>query len=402
MAFRADYSRMNLRLEIISQQRERPGVRPVADFGPKGGRIGRAMDNDWPLPDPRRHLSAYHARVLHRAGEWWVEDLSSNGLFFGREREPIGQGGERRLQDGDTLRLGDYVLRTVLRKTAAEAQRQPAAAKKKAAAGKPFGVPDITEEGPLLDLDRMIREGTRARSPDVTQEALWPSLQIDELFRAEAARVAGICPRPTPQASLELAQAGATGAHGGPTPPKAAGNALAAFCRGAGIDPNLLPGEEADRMLTLAGRLLREAILGIQDLERAQGEFRRRHDLEHPEAGARQPALASRPAAEVMIRFLQSQQGLDPDPVLILRRMFGDATRQDLKLGPALQQALQVFMLYIAPGGIELRTRGRSEAERWALHCELYRTLVQAPDGQLPAMFLEALGQAWRGSGADR
>ena len=43
---------MALRLEIISPQRQKLGARGSIVLGVSGGSLGRALDNDWPLPDP--------------------------------------------------------------------------------------------------------------------------------------------------------------------------------------------------------------------------------------------------------------------------------------------------------------------------------------------------------------
>ena len=51
---------------------------------------------------------------------------------------------------------------------------------------------------------------------------------------------------------------------------------LAAFCRGAGIDPRNISSEARGAALQLAGQLLREAVLGLMDLNQGRNEFRNR------------------------------------------------------------------------------------------------------------------------------
>jgi type VI secretion system protein len=408
---------MTLRLEIISQQREGLGSQGQREFGPSGGRIGRAADNDWILPDPRRYLSSHHAQIVCRGNEYFVLDVSSNGLFFGREREPIGTGGERRLQDGDTLRLGNYVLRVAMHSVAPNKAPDATMEMPRPTAPRrpPPARPVASEEDDFINLDQVAVAQT-AGVPRPMDEAIWPGLELDDLFQlssdapgeAAAPAAAAAPPAATPRYRADVAPGVLRPPAppqpfgqppGGPVAPRPPGAALAALCRGAGIDDQRLPGEAEERILGLAGRLLRETILGLQDLDRAQAEFRRRHDIEAESDGERSgPALGTVSASDYLQRLLRAHDDHELDAVLQLRRAFAGAARQELLIGPALQQALQVFMLYIAPGGLELRTRGRSDAERWALHCDLYRTLVQAPDGQLPAMFLEAFAQAYKSS----
>ena len=38
-------------------------------FTVHGGSIGRAVNNDWALPDPERHISGKHAVVKYKDGE---------------------------------------------------------------------------------------------------------------------------------------------------------------------------------------------------------------------------------------------------------------------------------------------------------------------------------------------
>ena len=69
-------------------------------------RLGRALDNDVVLADPR--ISRYHAQLRWDGRRWLVWDLqSTNGTFVGQRRvaeEPVA------LAPGATLRFGEYRL----------------------------------------------------------------------------------------------------------------------------------------------------------------------------------------------------------------------------------------------------------------------------------------------------
>src|SRR4029077_9568792 len=99
-----------LRLRIVSDQRRSLAERSSAIFSVEGGTIGRSADNDWVLPDPLRYVSAHHARVQFREGHFYLQDVSTNGVYVNDDMEPLakrGSGGYR-LADGDVLRMGDY------------------------------------------------------------------------------------------------------------------------------------------------------------------------------------------------------------------------------------------------------------------------------------------------------
>lgn len=101
---------MALKLRVISDHYKALGKRSSRLFGVTGGRIGRAADNDWILPDPDRYISSHHCKVEFRAGHWVLEDTSTNGVFINGSDVPASVEGAYSLKDGDRLRLGDYEL----------------------------------------------------------------------------------------------------------------------------------------------------------------------------------------------------------------------------------------------------------------------------------------------------
>ena len=67
---------MALRLRVTGPRAAVLGERATRVFGVHGGRIGRAGNNEWVLPDPERFLSGHHAVIEHRGGHWYVIDTS--------------------------------------------------------------------------------------------------------------------------------------------------------------------------------------------------------------------------------------------------------------------------------------------------------------------------------------
>ena len=77
--------------------------------------LGRGHDADWSLLDPETNiLSRRHCLFSQEDGDWWLLDMSGNGTFLNHEQEPIGDGGKRRLRDGDRIRLGVYEFQAQL------------------------------------------------------------------------------------------------------------------------------------------------------------------------------------------------------------------------------------------------------------------------------------------------
>ena len=101
---------MTLRLRVVSDQRRSLGDRSSIVFTVDGGTIGRSADNDWVLPDPLRYVSAHHARVQFRNGRYFLQDVSTNGVFVNDEPEPLSRRASEgyALRNGDMVRIGDY------------------------------------------------------------------------------------------------------------------------------------------------------------------------------------------------------------------------------------------------------------------------------------------------------
>src|SRR5262245_60615146 len=101
---------MALKLRVISDHHKALGKRSSKLFGVSGGRIGRAQDNDWVLPDPDRYVSSHHCKIVFRAGKWVLEDTSTNGVFINGSDAPSSIEGPYSLLNGDRLRLGEYEI----------------------------------------------------------------------------------------------------------------------------------------------------------------------------------------------------------------------------------------------------------------------------------------------------
>src|ERR1700758_4852936 len=110
-----------LRLRIVSDQRRSLAEHSRAIFSVEGGTIGRSADNDWVLPDPLRYVSAHHARVQFREGHFYLQDVSTNGVYVNDDMEPLARRGSSayRLANGDVLRMGEYHIVAALESAAA-------------------------------------------------------------------------------------------------------------------------------------------------------------------------------------------------------------------------------------------------------------------------------------------
>src|SRR2546423_14810034 len=74
-----------------------------------------------------RYVSAHHARVQFREGHFYLQDVSTNGVYINDDMEPLAKRGSSgyRPADGGMLRMGEYPIVAALE--ARPAQAAPAA-----------------------------------------------------------------------------------------------------------------------------------------------------------------------------------------------------------------------------------------------------------------------------------
>ena len=101
---------MMLTLRVIRYQNQ-PPPRDISVRVDSGGcTIGRNTDNDLVLPDPKRAISSQHARIDADSGGCYVTDTSTNGTYLNGMHNAVGKDNRLRLNDGDELIIGDYVI----------------------------------------------------------------------------------------------------------------------------------------------------------------------------------------------------------------------------------------------------------------------------------------------------
>ena len=78
-----------------------------------GGTIGRADSNDWVLADTQSEISRIHAKIYFEGGDYYLEDMSTNGVYLGSGHERIEQR-PYKLQSGDILHIGHYQINVMM------------------------------------------------------------------------------------------------------------------------------------------------------------------------------------------------------------------------------------------------------------------------------------------------
>ncbi|KDM91082.1 type VI secretion system-associated FHA domain protein TagH [Photobacterium galatheae] len=94
-------------LTVNSAPDEYAGVKKM-EFDSLGGSIGRSPQSFFHLEDHNKYLSGTHALITSYNGEFYLNDISTNGTFINDKRALKNQ--PSALQEGDTVSLGRYEL----------------------------------------------------------------------------------------------------------------------------------------------------------------------------------------------------------------------------------------------------------------------------------------------------
>jgi type VI secretion system protein len=409
---------MALRLRIVSDHATRLGEQSTRVFGVHGGTLGRSTDNDWILPDPERYLSGKHARVDFRAGTYVLVDTSSNGTYVNGAQVPLGKYHDYLLKDGDYIRLGEYELLVSIDKSndfppddsaiVAYDGQSPSSAVKKSTAndlGEDLDLSQLLEPSDILAGDSGVRprdaygQALPGRAESATVQ---PSLEPDgdaggtpwhmmtRPLKVEGPKADRPAPLPRPPNPLLFDGDFDAG--------------LAAFCRGAGIEPGSISTEARSAALMLAGQLLRESVLGLMDLNQSRNEFRNRFRIAPPvNEGPESPLNFSKGVDEALVRLLTTLS-TRAGSVETIRQNFRELKAQNTATLTATRAAFEEFLARVDPKELEERfdratKRGvfgsQNKTKYWDLYAEMFAGLAQRPADGFPHLFTETFAKAY-------
>jgi len=446
---------MALKLRIISEQYQQLGKQSTRLFGVTGGRIGRSADNDWILPDPDRYISSHHAVIRHQAGQWLIEDTSTNGVFINGAEIPLSQHGPYQLNDGDHVRMGDYDLLVSIDPRAdfpPDASGQlPAPPVRKTKNAKrteheDLGAEidinallsgDVSEFAPTTGSTGRFEVGNafgvdvKHQTPRVSSAAgSTPTLTVADVYEdiplSDSFTEKPSLPTPPPNASgapgdewhlrTRRLQKNNLSVVGGSSSKDVSARidthsdlhaGIEALCRGAGIDPASLPNEMQAATLNLAGQMLRESILGLMEALKNRGEFKGKFDPSQTSSQAieNNPLKTSVSVDDALRKLMDSHNSRHLGPVEALRDAFTDLRTHQLAVTAAMHAGLNGLMQRINPAELQERfdrglKRGAllgaaNKMKYWDLYAEFFQALNQRNADGMPSTFAEEFVQAY-------
>lgn len=232
-------------------------------FDGSGGVIGRGATCDWVIPDASRLLSSHHGLVSYRDGQYFLTDISSNGIRSIGNDTSLPKGQAHLIGEGEVFQLGALSIRARL-----------------VAQTAPYSLPScaftgiIPDDAYLDSVDRLVQLPLHDAMPDeldglnepVEVHVSWTghdAVERDHLIvPTRAAPYAEVPPLESRTADVAVNQA-----------------FWAQFAEALGVSLDTLdaPGREA--LAIKAASLLRQSVDGLQQSLRTHDELKNEFNL---------------------------------------------------------------------------------------------------------------------------
>lgn len=377
---------MPLRLCVISENRTLLGKRRAIKFSACGGTIGRAKDNDWVLPDPKRYVSGRHALIDYQSGAYYLVDTSRNGVYVNGADTPVGKGHPQRLFDGDQIRVGDFDVLVEIAESADEAQNDDMA---DSVVRAQQVQEDESMELMLVDEQKLVEEDD-ALARHVATEALGQTSQISERLPKLTSKKG---PPPVRKSPAPAA--------------KTDGLAIAAFMEAAGLTASDLAGNSPQNVLRAAGQLLQLMTGGLVDLLRNRAEVKDEFRMSQTIIKGEQnnPLKFSASVQDALKYLLGNSSASYLTPRKAVEATFEDLKSHEQAMNKAMAQALKDYLDRFDPD--ELRNQydlglkripllaSANKLKYWDLYAESYHILTYGEEGKLPEAFSQEFARAY-------
>lgn len=438
-----------LAIENIDQLADGGPVRFQADG--RGFEIGRERHLDWTLPDPSRFISGRHCEVRYENGGYYLYDVSRNGTFV--NGAPARMKSPHRLESGDRLQIGPYLVSVAVQAQAAESGGDYGYAP----APQQGGFGSIWDTGapapPPVDRREFVRpEAKGHRAPDIAEQFLElpgiqapPPLPVPPPFGAPApgspaggrspfgpAPVQSESPFGAPPAvppRPPLAQALPGGVaegfiqpvvRGQPVPAapvapvvaapvpaappvqgRSGGDFLAAFAAGAQVSPAGLAGRDPQELAYEIGVVFHLVVRQMSGLLKARAAAKaitksgKRTTLQ---ANGNNP-LKFIPTPEEIIEVMLAGRRGYLDARGSFEEAFDDLESHEIATFSAMQKALSRLLDGIAPQTIEGKVAGSAfsskKARAWEDYVERWEAMSDAGEHGVLNVFLTHFAEAY-------
>lgn len=431
---------MDIMFEIVSRQKYSALFPTSHVFGEAGGYIGRSEECEWVLPDKSKHISRKHALITFEDGNFFIEDVSANGVQFSLNNDAIGKGKRHKIEHGEGFVIGEYTLMARLlydpRVYAASADGlvDPSSSFSRSLSLHPLTAMDQEEEliarNRLGDFDDLLGEHNRVASilpADHTDPRIntftpaaavpesvdlipedWDDDPFENLTSPVApvpatAQTTSVPPAAQPAMPVQAREA-----------EYASASELDTFFKALGFAAAPASAEERARVLGLAASLLVTAVTGLTHAMRNRNECK--NELRLPVTttglGFENNPFKFSPSSESALSTLlgPAQKGV-LSPVESMRTAFADLHAHHMGLMAGTRAAVRASLERVSPRAVEdsLDANGPVRFNRtgrlWHTFARVHQDMCDGQDG-FAAIFLQDFARAYemqgRTLGSDR
>src|SRR5690606_7201079 len=160
-------------------------------------------------------------------------------------------------------------------------------------------------------------------------------------------------------------------------------------------------------LLTLAGQMLREVVLGLMEALKSRADMKSRLRLSQTaiQPGENNPLKFSASVDEAVRKLLDPHGSRYLGPIEAIRKSFADLRLHQSALASAVQAAADELMSRIEPRELQERfdrglKRGAllgaaNKMKYWDLYVEFYQALNQRNEQGLPTLFAEEMARTY-------
>jgi type VI secretion system FHA domain protein len=427
---------MGLLIEVVSTEKHLMGDNAQHLFYPAGGVIGRAPECDWVIPDQTRHMSGRHAIISYEAGQFFITDISTNGIYLNGV-EALERNRATALSDSDRLLMGQihFQVQVNLEAASASPQSQLPAESPLPKPPAPARSPMAQEADPMAKVDQWVaqqpqppaqaepvpddlapeREPFQPPKPVVESSAQSEPQSLSELPEnwwqepvADGVEEEDVLPGkssipPLPDWDDEDMHTAITPLTESRKEDREA--AIRAFAEGLGVSSSELSEAGGVEFLRKAGMLLRVCMRGMVVASQARSSMKNefRLDMTLVNMKDNNPIKLSANAEQAIKHMLAEDWGSFLPMDQALQECFDDFQEHQLAVMAGMQGAFVELMETLSPQELEKRFErnrsgglnlGSKNARYWEAYRELHQDLL-AEDDIFTSLFSEPFARAY-------
>ena len=325
--------------------------------------VGRAPDNDWVLPDPRKVISRHHCVIEEHHGQYQLLDISNNGVFIGGVNRSVGQGNSYVICQDDLILIGDYIIAVAFRPALPMEAADPLPTRIKPEKG---GLPvnPLAEEPPKPESD----------IPEDGQQASPPERSSDPT-----------CPVPV-EGDMNLA--------------------IREVLIGAGLDPDAVIIRDPAETLRLLGETLRIVVAGVVDLLKARAAVKCEFGVEQTQIQAvkNNPLKFSLNVEDTLKMLLGGARQGYLETGAAFEETFADLRIHQMAVLAGTQEAWHDLFKRFDPQALEQRIGedrglqgllGSRKVRCWDAFTLLYQTLLEDAEDNRESLLVRKFAKAY-------